>query len=440
MSESPTPDSTSRPASIHGENRRETIFRWSIIGVLLGGTLVWMLISLFSEPAKPDNFTNSHSYSPGGHRALVELLQRNNREVSRGSTSLKAPRQEGFQGDTLVLLEPIPEYVRESEEAVKLLFADATRQPTSVIMVCPKRWYEYAEPDNTAPDDVLSVREFLHPTSAAEVVLRTAGYRRNLALVRVKAQSIHTFGPRGEVAHRTRCQLDGPVQVFSVRPEGRNAYDVLAETESGHPVALLVRGTDTNNRGGVVLVSDPDVFTNRYIARTGAAEFVMELFGRTPHGEIIIDEQLHGFTTDASVEYLAATPPGLYVTLSLVLVLLVFAWRQSTVVRPSRLEAPDRTDRMYAIEGVARMMMRTRDHRGATTRITRRSSLVLGQGAAQVGGPGGTTAVRTRSTGRISLQGENELENLMIAARKVAHLKRTGGAEHHGNEPTGSSN
>lgn len=423
---------------ISRENRRESIFRWSLVGILLGGSVLWMIFSIFSEPKRPDNFTNSHSYSPGGHRALAELLQARGREVVRNTAKLKAPKMDGFQGDTLVLLEPIPEYVYDFADDFELLFDEATRNPTSIILVLPKRWYRVSETQED--EDSLTLNEYLHPKHAAEVPLREAGYRNNVALLRVKPQSIYmpseAFDFRSE---ETRTYIDAPVQVFSVKPEGRSGYEVLAETENGHPVVLRVRDTDENGRGGVILVSDPDVFTNRYIARDGAAEFVMKLIDRAPPGRIIIDEQLHGFTTDSSVEYLAVTPPGLYVTLSVLLVLLVFAWRQATVVRPARLEQTDRTDRTYAIEGVARMMLRTRDHRGAATRIGRRSYLVLGQGAAQVGGPGSGTGVRSR-TGRLSIDGgENQLERLMTVAQRVAMLKRTGGTEH-GSDGEGSAN
>lgn len=414
------------------ENRRESIFRWSLVGILLGGTLLWMVYSIFTEPKRPDNFTNSHSYSPGGHRALVELLQRRGREVVRNTSSLKAPKMDGYQGDTLVLLEPIPEYVYDFADDFEVLFDEATRNPTSIILVLPKRWYRISETQDD--EDSLELIERLHPKAAAEVPLREAGYRNNVALLRVNPQAILAMGNQGYPIENTRTQLDAPVQVFSVKPEGRGRFEVLAETENGHPVVLRVRDTDENGRGGVILVSDPDVFSNRFIARDGAAEFAMAVIEKTPQGKIILDEQLHGFTTDSSVEYLAVTPPGLYVTLSVLVVLLVFAWRQATVVRPARLEQTDRTDRTYAIEGVARMMLRTRDHRGAATRIGRRSYLVLGQGAAQVGGPGSGTDVRSR-TGRLSIDGgEDQLERLMTVAQCVAKLKRTGGTEHGGEE------
>ena len=416
------------------ENRRESIFRWSLGGILLGGTLLWMVFSIFTEPKRPDNFTNSHSYSPGGHRALTELLERQGREVVRNTAKLKAPKMDGYNGDTLLLLEPIPEYVYDFADDFELLFDEATRNPTSIILVMPKRWYRVSETQDN--EDSLELIERLHPKSASEVPLREAGYRNNVALLRVNPQSIHAMSNQGYPIENTRTSIDAPVQVFSVRPEGRRGFEVLAETENGHPVVLRVRDTDENDRGGVILVSDPDVFSNRYIARDGAAQFVMAVIEKGPSGKIIIDEQLHGFSTDSSVEYLAVTPPGLYVTLSVLLMLLVFAWRQATVVRPARLEQTDRTDRTYAIEGVARMMLRTRDHRGAASRIGRRSYLVLGQGAAQVGGPGSGsgTGVRTR-TGRLSIDGgENQLERLMTVAQRVAMLKRTGGTEHGGEE------
>jgi hypothetical protein len=272
--------------------------------------------------------------------------------------------------------------------------------------------------------------EDVHPVGEVQSVLERTGFDQWLRIDRVsgKGRKLQWQDGTGETL------LTGPVQVFRVNGQLPLTFEVLARAESGEPVVVRYRAKEYVGEGGVLLVSDPDIFTNRFIQTPGAATMALRVFGETPrNGTILVDEDLHGFSTDASLEYLAATPPGLWVTLSVMVLLAVFGWRQVTVLRPQSAEPQDRRARKFSIEGLARMMERAGDHDKAYRRVMWRSRLVLGTGGAQVHGAGksGTRTVKKGKTGRVTrVEGANSEERLINAAAKVAHQKRTGETEH----------
>lgn len=410
--------------------RREERLRLVLVGVFtavfMGVLVLYFVLAIFDTPLQPDNFTNSYSTSPAGHSALVELLRESGREVKPRSGNLRAPDDNGGDTDTLVMLEPGAEFVNEYREEFANLFSSARQQHSSVLLVLPKRDYELADEQPDSGEVVLW--ESLLPLHDAEQVLNESGFHDWLDLKRVQSpQDIQWVD-----GSALRVRIDSPVQVFRANSSWGDELEVLAETADGDPVVVRWRVNARESSGGVILVSDPDFLSNRFIANPGAGGFCIRIFDETPkRGTIMIDEDLHGFSADASMEYLAATPPGLWVTLSAMLVLLAFAWRQATVLRPRSAEPQDRQERKYAIEGLARMMERTGEHDSAARRILRRSRFVLGTGAAQVQGAGRTGMIQKGKTGRITrISGGTSEERLIAAARKVAHQKRTGETEH----------
>ncbi|MBZ0137446.1 MAG: hypothetical protein K8I27_13850 [Planctomycetes bacterium] len=409
--------------------KREERLRLVLVGVFtamfMGVLVVYFVLAIFDTPLKPDNFTNSYSTSPAGHSALVELLRENGREVKPRSGNLRAPEDNGPDTETLVMLEPGAEFVSEYREEFSNLFSSARQEHTSVVLVLPKRDYELAEPQ--PEDGAVVLWESVHPVEVVRGVLEDTGFDKWLTLDRLEeAQGVVW---RDGTA---RVEVSAPVQVFRANSGWGDELEVLAETESGDAVVVRWRGDRWETSGGVILVSDPDFLSNRFISSAGAGEFGMKIFGETPkRGPILIDEDLHGFSADADLEYLAATPPGLWVTLSAMALLLVFAWRQATVLRPLSAEPQDRQARKYAIEGLARMMERTGEHDSAARRIMKRSRFVLGTGAAQVQGAGSTGVIQKGRTGKITrLYGGTSEERLIAIAAKVAHQKRTGETEH----------
>lgn len=420
------------------QTRRETIVRVTLMGIIGSIAVIYFVVSMFRPPLEADNFTNSYSTSPGGHSALVELLRENKREVRPVNNALRPPTDANDETDTLTLLEPGPSYVEHFNAEFQELFALSREEHTSVILVLPKRHYVPGEADEDDPDaqpgEVILWEESV---SLAEVNTewQLTGFDRWLSVSRATAgTSLHWVGDSSD----TSVEVDEPVQHFNWVAGSRNLpkeFEVLAETAEGDPIIVRYMKTNWRQGGGVLLVADGDIFTNRFITRPGAATMVMKLFETTPRrGVILIDEDLHGYSTDSSLEYLAATPPGLWVTLSVFLLLGLFGWRQATVLRPLSAEPQDRQARKYSIDGLARMMERARDHHTAYRRIVKRSRLVLGSGGAKVQGAGmaaDTAVIQKGKTGRITrIEGASSEERLINAARKIAHQARTGETEH----------
>ena len=402
--------------------RRESRIRWVLLGLIVAGTIVWMLAGVFQTPLKPDSFTNSRSYSPGGHRALLAMLRDRGYVVQEGFARLRVPEK---TNETLVLLEPRPAYVEANPEEFQEAFTTSVFSSGSVLLVLPKRVYR-RDGLRTPEGDIPLTWYFL---SLAEIqqVLNTAGFGDTLQLRQLegKTEIVTRDGTLG-------CQVDD-LTVFEAEPGRLDEYQVLLRTRAGKPVALRVQDSGyVEDSSAIVLVSDPDIFSNRYIGRDGAASIVLALFDQAAHGgRLTIDESMHGLATHASLEYLALSPPGIWVTLSLSLLLLLFGWRESTVLRPVAALDDSRRERGYSIEGLARIMRRARDYPAATNNLLRRARIVLGIGAAHVrtsGLPGSSTSIlspRQRSA-LVSMQdkGGASAERLIEVAREVSRLRR----------------
>ena len=118
--------------------RQESRIRWVLLGLIVAGTIVWMLAGVFQTPLKPDSFTNSRSYSPGGHRALLAMLRDRGYVVQEGFARLRVPEK---TNETLVLLEPRPAYVEANPEEFQEAFTTSVFSSGSVLLVLPKRVY-----------------------------------------------------------------------------------------------------------------------------------------------------------------------------------------------------------------------------------------------------------------------------------------------------------
>ncbi|MCA8945228.1 MAG: hypothetical protein KDB29_03300 [Planctomycetes bacterium] len=426
--------------SVQNPTRRETLVRALLLGGIGSIVVIYFIVAVFRPPLQADNFTNSFSTSPGGHSALVELLRANKREVSVVNQRLSPPADDGRRTETLALLEPGAEYVEHYSAEFETLFARSREEYTSVMLVLPKRHYRAGEPAEDDPEasegEVLLWEEIVPIGSVREIWERT-GFDRWLEFGRTDSNGTLSWNTSaGET--ELDVELEEPAQYFSWRETERDIpdeFEVLLVNENGDPVAVRYVPDYWQDTGGVLLVADGDIFTNRFITKPGAATMLMRLFEYTPKdGPILIDEDLHGFSTDASFEYLAATPPGLWLTLSVFMLLGVFGWRQATVLRPLSAEPQDRQARKFSIDGLARMMERARDHHTAYRRLVKRSRLVLGSGGVQVQGAGmaaGTSVIQKGKTGRVTrIQGGTDEERLINAARKIAHQVRTGETEH----------
>jgi len=407
-------------------SRRETVFRFVVMGVLAALTIAWMLRGVLDLPTIPDNYTNGFSYSPGGHTALAELLEKRGRDVRVRADTLRLPKYEGPASPTLVLLESRPEQIDEFKEDFERLFDEAKSRPCSLVFSFPKRYYEFKSNENG--EEVIVEDEYRR--AALVYTLQAAKLYDTLDIVRTPDPE--RIQRRGDDS--VTFEVAGPVQTFEWKDRvgllrGSLTEEVLLETQDGRPVAIRLRHREQYGNGGIVLVADPDVLVNRYIGGPGGGTLALALFEETPpSGELIFEETLHGYSTEADLEYLAMTPPGLWLTLSVFLLLILFGWREATVLRPASAEAQDRQARLYAVDGIARMMLRAKDHGPAYRALMRRSTLVLGHDPTAVkaeGSRGGDTAMLRGNTGRIRhAPGADDEERMTNAAAIIAEKLR----------------
>jgi len=112
--------------------------------------------------------------------------------------------------------------------------------------------------------------------------------------------------------------------------------------------------------------------------------------------------------------------------LSAILLLALFGWREATVVRPAAALGDDRQARIYAVDGIARMMLRAGDHLAALRALLKRSRLVLGGGPTTIlAQGGGRTPPAPAESARVArIPGDSTEEKLVFAAADVAEKMR----------------
>ncbi|MEE9311639.1 MAG: DUF4350 domain-containing protein [Planctomycetota bacterium] len=433
------------------KEQKDTVFRVVVFGVIVLAMFVYLIAGAIQTPTTPETYSNSYSTSPGGHSALVELLDKYGYNIKQSV----APLPELSSGDdndwafsnpdTIALLEP-DLYISEDfqHEFVDLMEMVRT-EDTRVLLVLPKRRYDLKRLD----DNTIVLEESFHSLDEADDLFQETPLAQ-YAVIKRDGDDQTLDAQEYEFEQDVKTKVKFPRQYFelTVDPEDQPFQDhveILLTNEKGKPVAMRYRRRVHDEYYGLIVLADPDILTNRYIKEEGAADLSLLLFhalneeikdkktkDKKSRGNIHIDESGHGFASDASIEYLALTPPGLWVTLALFVTLLVWAWRQSTVMRPTKAITPSRGQRKYAIEALGRMMLRARDHGSALIQFRRRGKLVLSSDRTSVrqAGMGEGTAVETdTSTYQHYVSGNTE-QSLIDAANEISQQLRTGKRDH----------
>ena len=410
---------TAEPGS--GDKR----LRWLLIGAMACATLYMLVSGAFETPGVRENFTNSGSTSPGGHRALTEFLRANGFKISTTVQRLDRLEDEYFKpsGRALALIEPSPSLTDELEGEIRALFAD--ERHANIVLVLPKRHYTQAQAEEEGGPIVLS--ESIYSVRDCRRLLEYAGLDDEMEFHRaVKALPLSDAAGRFET---TLTPDNAYTQYFELKNRRLDVNDeplwkTLVKTSEGRPVALQ------NKSRNLVVVADPDMFSNRFISEGEAAALCRLVFAANSTREIAIDEAMHGLATEASLEYLAVRPPALWALLSLLLVLGLFYWREATVLRPAEAEAEQRRSRGLVIEGVARLMARARDFGPATRMALKRAQYALASSRAHVHAAGIAGSTPTSMPAEIEQRlqairvASGTEEGLIQAASAIAELKR----------------
>ncbi|MDC1142727.1 DUF4350 domain-containing protein [Planctomycetota bacterium] len=415
------------------KEKKDTIFRMVAFGAVILAMLVYLISGALKPPTTPETYGNSYSTSPGGHSALAELLGNNGFEVTPSITALPEindPDSRLWNYDTIALLEPDLRISEEFYHEFEVLMDRArTDEDCEILLALPKRGYSLKELE----DKTIILEETIHSLGRADSLFQKTPLARYAMLRRDgEDQTLEHLDPRLDIDARTKVSF--PRQYFELLvdagdPVFENHLEVLISNEDGNPVALRYHPDGAGISGGLIVLADPDILTNRYISKDGAADLSLFLFRELDEGgKVFIDESGHGYAADASIEYLALTAPGLWVTLSVILVLLVWAWRESTVLRPTSAVQRSRGQRKFAIEALGRMMLRARDHAAALIQFRRRSKLVLTGDRTSVrrAGIDGGSAV-DGDTSQISRHSVGDPEQaIMLAANRISQQLRTG--------------
>ncbi len=408
---------------------RENAFRWVLISAFVLALGYVLVRGVLEQPRVPDNFTNSYSTSPAGHTALVQLLGERSYKVERRVTPLNRLGPEFYTtgGSCLLLLEPDPAEARGNASEFAGLLADAWRAP-NIVLALPKRIYVR---DWQKSGDGVGMVEDEYSLAEVNDLLSTCGLTDQISVARTRGPALLSADRKFE----TKLH-DEDIQHFVFANRRTEAmFDVLVSTDTGEPVVISARRNMSNT--AAVLISDPDFISNRFIGQGSAASLALATFAATRCSALKLDESMHGLATHASLEYLAATPPGLWVTLSIFLAMFLFGWRESTVLRPAVADTETRRSRGVVIEGVARMMRRARDYTAASTVLLRRAHAHLGGGPVQVhaSGMAGSTNSALPKDAREKLEAvqvvvEDGALNVVRVAQVIAELRQ---------KPTGTS-
>lgn len=417
------------------KEKKDSLFRMALFGVAVVGMAVYLISGALTPPQVPDEHTNSYSTSPGGHSALIEILRNNNREVNISIDPLPDINSGMTWGkSTIALLEPSlrksKEFSVEFEEMMKL----ARKEDVRIILALPKRRYESKQVDGK----ILELEESYHGFVVVDALFQMTPVADYATLHRDdEGQKLGRFDFETK---SFETEIKKPCQYFKLHEEDNYNIEVLLLNEDGNPVALRYhpQGVESYTTGGLIVLADPDIISNRFIDQDGAADLDLFLFERlNQSGDIYVDESSHGFASDANIPYLALTTPGLWVTLAIMMALCVWAWRQSTVLRTLEFEAPSRGNRKFAIEALGRMMLRARDHGMALFQLRKRGKMVLSGSRTSVrrAGMAGNAPDNNTETREIDRRaGQSSEQALIDAANHVSRQLLTGEREHNTSE------
>ncbi len=356
---------------------KEKRFRLMLLIALTLSFTVWIVIGLYQKPKRSDTFINSYSTSPAGHSAFFQLLQEEGYEVSRSVDLFRKYRPLGLDHEAKktsvqLLLEPRLEYIQETQERFEGTFSFDQNDLPKVVLSLPK--YHYKNTEKTSEHGELLLLRKVLPQSEVQEIIKHLGLDEHLKVARRHEPSFlySDMGSLEEDGQGVQFFTDQQVnqevlQYFEVFGEAEELDDwsVCLWDDQDNPVGLVYYDQKFD-RGPFVLVSEPEIFTNRVLAKSGVAELALRCIEQSGSKEVLIDESMHGLVDQASLSYLAATPPGLWLTLSVLFLLLLWGWRETRIFYPIQPKSPEPPSPLATIRGVGQLMLRARDEEKAS--------------------------------------------------------------------------
>lgn len=343
-------------------NRKTLVFLLVVgVGTFLLGLLLTAHTGSLFEQTTPGS--SSFSRSLVGHHALVEFLRRSGLTVMVARDPALLTESRAFP---LLLLEPLPpgadlKLADASHQArVRGLLRSARRSDAPVLAALPK-WH--VEPAPFIPGWIRSQNPL--PLRGVE----------NLLGAILKSEDQEPSGPPGDklvarssAVHRPnaeplgipspRLELPDPVQLLSVR----KAVEPLLWCDEGVLIGRL--------ESGDYLISDPDLFNNRGLARGDHAVLLHALLADFISARgVILDESLHGFASRGSLLQQALRFPLALVSLHVLLLLLLLAWSLSVRFGACLTPPPELPPgKELLIDNTSRLLLWAGNHADASRR------------------------------------------------------------------------
>lgn len=359
-----------------------------MIGIGLVTFILGLLLAGFGQDFFHRSSAGASSFSNSlvGHRAFVELLKRSGIAVVVSKSKESSGANENF---ALLLLEPVDilRDIHDSESGE--ILADKNRQElysrrimpalmsdAKVVLALPKRWASVSELASgwigterimrietvqRILSDVLSATGCVPESMSADLVKRvkTPGKFSSSHMGIMGQDSIHV-------------QVDAPLQVLGDIP---NATP-LVFSDQGSLIASL--------ECGVVLISDPDLFNNRSLARADNAAIMLALLADYLHAQgVVVDETMHGFESQRGIIGYALAFPLVLVSIHFFLSMFMAFWVMGgyfgkPLAPPSSLHP----GKDLLIDNTARLLLDAGDQAGV---LSRYSSMVMAKVARNFG-------------------------------------------------------
>jgi len=359
----------------------------TLIVVFSAGALTFLLgllLAAFAEDifdrkisAGPDTFSRSLMGHHGLDRFLDEMgitvVVNRNPHLYGGSSAFPILLLEPVAG----LLEEPGIWPRDDEGILSGIVDCAERSGVPLIVALPKRT---ARPSASEPGWIKS-EKFL-PLDEVNDLLTSEELGLNISRsARNGGRSVAEGSLR--VVDRTTDLDADELRLTSPTVDLGPAIQVLKEGPYLSPLVSCDEGILIGRFGrsnpDVYVISDPDLFNNRGLAR-GDHALIMHRFIKKYLGAdgVVIDETLHGYRSTDSVFRKTFTFPLVLVTIHAVLVLAFFIWSEAPRFgRPSPpppVLAPGKT---LLIDNTSKLLRSTGDHRSALHGYLKRTVAVV---------------------------------------------------------------
>ncbi len=359
---------------------------------------------------------NTFSRSLVGHKAFVDLVKRSGLAVvvSKNAESSRANRL--FR---VMLLEPVDilksNYIAESEEALpdknrqdefSQRIDPALKSGARVVLALPKRWARVSEIATgwIGSEKSMKIEVVQRMLSDALLSVGCMTEQPRSELVR-RVKNPGEFSAAALGLGSVHVDVDGPMQLLANLPESTP----LVFSDQGVVLASM--------NCGLILVSDPDLFNNRSLARADNPVVMLALLEDYLNARgIVVDETFHGFKAKKSILAYALTFPLVLVSIHFLLAMFLAFWAMSGYFgKPLATPSAISPGKSLLIDNTARLLL---DGGDRIDTLKRYSSMVMTKVARGFGTSPGVEALQELSKSRGV---QIDLEKLLIRCRS-AHL------------------